>query len=327
MDDAAAISERPRRRPHGGLRIVVGYVITCGVVFLLQLFPYSGIFLMMLAASAWIGVIINVGMIHLAIAAASGLVSRTWLLLPAVFYIGGVALHYSAVGEVAAEIRSIEAANAAAATKAEPPLSFLIKGGPFIELLESYRIDRMVLPLGNRSDSPATIYYYARGDECDSANKGWYYDKRAEPFLMRRDLFPAYKGADKTRQCILSKEARLPSDVHYRLETQGISYDTELVKRFGTQWTVTDAKTNAPVVTVRSAEYTVITLIPMPLAGCGLIDSPPAWKCVAGMMKESTYTGAGYKQDNARLLYPPLEMRPISVLGTALALEPRQPTD
>jgi hypothetical protein len=307
----------------GGLFIVAGYAAICGVIFLLQLFPVTGVFLMFVMAVAWIGVVINIGMVHLAGAALIGSIARLWIAMPIAFYVGGLAAHYWAAAEVTTQAQAIERENAAAIT-ASPPLSFFVKGVS-TELVELYRIDRLVLPQGNR---PPTIYYYARGDECDSANKNYDYRKRDEPFQYRRDLFPSYKGADKTRQCILQKDG--PSgDVHYRIEAVPFSSETPLIKRFGTKWTVYDAQSGAVITRAESAAFRVITPIPLVLAGCGLVDNPASWRCDAGMRKGSALTTVGRRPDKDGDWFRTSDPQTweIGPLGRALSLKPREPTD
>jgi len=309
----------------GGFSIVAAYAATCGVIFLLQLFPITGGFLMFLMAIAWIGVVINIAMIHLAGAALIGSIARLWIVLPILFYAGGLAAHYRADAAVKTQTEAIERENAGSVITAGPPLSFFVRGVS-TDLLELYRIDRLVLPRG--TNAPATIYYYARGTECDSANRSYNYYKRDEPSLFRRDLFLDYKGADKTRQCILQKDGPA-GEVHYRIEAVPFSSDTYLIKSFGTKWTVYDVQTGAALTRAQSAAFRVITPIPFLLAGCGLVDNPASWRCDAQMKKESTHTYAGYQpeEDGSFSRSRDPQTREIGALGRALSLQPRQPTD
>jgi hypothetical protein len=309
----------------GGLGVVAFYAMICGAIFLLQLIPITGLFLMFLMAIIWIGLVINVAMIHLAVAAVVRSIALPWILLPIVFYIGGLAAHYRAVAAVTAQSEAIERANAAAIITASAPLSFFVKGLS-IDLLELYRIDRMVLPRG--SNAPATIYYYARGPECSSASLNYNYQKRDQPWQLRRDLFPNYKGADKTQQSILQKDGPA-GEVHYRLEIDPVSSETLLIKSFGTKWTVYDVQTGATLTSAQSAQFSVIEPIPVLFAGCGLVDNPSSWQCDAQMMKESTYTGAGYRPDHGSDVFRSRDPQTwdIGPLGRALSLQPRQPND
>jgi hypothetical protein len=325
--EPAAPAPQPARpwRKRGGLYIIAIYAMICGAIFLLQLFPVTGIFLMFMMAIAWIGVVINIGMVHLAIASLVRSIALPWILLPIGFYVGGLAAHYRAVASVATQTDAIERANAAATVAATAPLSFFVKGLS-IDLLELYRIDRMVS--ANGSNRPATIYYYARGEECASASRAYNYQKRDEPFQLRPDLFPVYKGNDKTRQCILQKDGP-PGEVHYRIETASVSSETFLRKQSSTKWTVYDVQTGAPLTSAQSAEFSVIEPIPMLLAGCGLVDNPSSWRCDAQMMKESIYTDAGPRPDRDGDMFRTSDPQTWEVgpLGRALSLKPRQPTD
>jgi hypothetical protein len=308
----------------GGFFIIAGYAALCGIIFVLQLFPVTGVFLMFLMAITWIGVVINIAMLHLAGAALIASIARLWILLPIGFYIGGLAAHCWAAAAVKAQAEAIERDNAAAAVTASPPLSFFVKGVS-TELLELYRIDRMVQPQGNR---PPTIFYYARGTECESANNKYDYRKRDEPFLFRYDLFVYYKGADKTRQCILQKDGP-PGEVHYRVEGVLFSSETPLIKIFGTKWTVYDVRTDAVVATAQSAAFRVIKSFPVLLAGCGLVDNPASWQCDAQMMKESTGLSAGYRTNDSDGFSGSRDPQTLEIaaLARALSLQPRRPTD
>ena len=53
-----------------------------GLVFVLQLIPFTGIFLMFLLAPFWSVVTLNLGFVALAYEAATGRVPRVWLLAP-----------------------------------------------------------------------------------------------------------------------------------------------------------------------------------------------------------------------------------------------------
>jgi len=319
----------PRKR--SGFVIVAGYAIACGIIYFLQWLPLTGIFLMFMLAVLWIGVLIHLGMIHLTIVSLGGWISRAWLILPAAFYLGGLALYYCATVDVRAQTEAIERDNAGQTIKAEQPFTYTFSGYGNVDtkLLELYWTDRMVLPLGpNSRDGAAITFYYGHGDECDAANKGWYYDKRFEPFLRVRDLFPEYKGRDKTRQCLISQNGPV-EDTRYRIKEEATNSTGLLVDRYGTKWTVYNSKTDALVLTVQSAQFSVVYPIPVILAGCGLNDGAARWECGAELRKTFGYSGAGYRPDNSRSLYPSRdpETWAIRPLGRALSLEPRQPTD
>lgn len=66
---------------------LIGLVAT-GVIFVLQVIPLTGIFLMFALAMLWSVVLVNASMIGVAIEVFTGRVSRWWVLLPLAFYGG-----------------------------------------------------------------------------------------------------------------------------------------------------------------------------------------------------------------------------------------------
>jgi hypothetical protein len=64
------------------------FFIATAVVFALQALPVTGIFLMFAMAMFWSVALVNLGMIGVALEAASGRVARSWILLPLGFYGG-----------------------------------------------------------------------------------------------------------------------------------------------------------------------------------------------------------------------------------------------
>ena len=73
---------------HKYFPISLAGLVATGVVFVLQVIPFTGIFLMFAFAMFWSVVLINASMIGVAIEALVGRVSRLWFLLPLVFYGG-----------------------------------------------------------------------------------------------------------------------------------------------------------------------------------------------------------------------------------------------
>ena len=73
------------------LRIFTGYALAAAVIFILQ---WSGIgaFLMFFFGIFWIGILVHVFMIHLAIMSISGALPRLILILPGAFYAAGLAV-------------------------------------------------------------------------------------------------------------------------------------------------------------------------------------------------------------------------------------------
>lgn len=68
------------------------FFVFTALIFGLQLVPFIGAALMILAASMWPILTINLGFVGIALEALSGTVSRRWLILPAGYFCGNLAL-------------------------------------------------------------------------------------------------------------------------------------------------------------------------------------------------------------------------------------------
>ena len=64
------------------------FFVATGVVLLLQMIPVVGIFLMFMLAMFWSVLLVNAGMVGIAIEALIGRVSRGWAIIPIIFYAG-----------------------------------------------------------------------------------------------------------------------------------------------------------------------------------------------------------------------------------------------
>jgi hypothetical protein len=110
-----------RRKP-----ISLIFFVAAGVVYLLQLFPGTGIFLMFAGAMLWSVALINLGMIGTALEAIVRANMLWWLALPIVFY--GVYWTNFAVEhqQLSGLTRSFDTANASVATGFDPESQDLV---------------------------------------------------------------------------------------------------------------------------------------------------------------------------------------------------------
>lgn len=69
------------------LPISLLFFVATGIVFLLQKSPATGIFMMLMLAMFWSVILINAGLIGIAIEALTGRVYRAWILLPLIVYV------------------------------------------------------------------------------------------------------------------------------------------------------------------------------------------------------------------------------------------------
>jgi hypothetical protein len=207
-------SKLARLGDKSGLGLIAAYAIVAALIFGFQLFPLTGIFIMFAGGPLWIGLLVHVAMIHLSWRVIQGRIVRPWLIMPLIFYVGGYALHLASVHMAQSEATAIEARNSALRMQVAMPFTYLREGaGDTYSLMEHYKVERSFLKQGNGS---ITTFYYAKWNECERANAGWYYDKRMEPYLSKKDIFYYLNGKEKTRQCIISQDG-LQTNWRYRI--------------------------------------------------------------------------------------------------------------
>lgn len=90
-------------------------------VYLLQRFPLTGVFLMVVGAAFWSIILVNLGVIGIGAEALTGRVSRLWLLVP-LLYFGGYYWLYSRDQAALAGLRAeYERTNQANRSRSTPP--------------------------------------------------------------------------------------------------------------------------------------------------------------------------------------------------------------
>src|SRR4051794_36991553 len=85
----------------------LAFFVLTAIVYLLQLFPYTGVFLMILAAPLWSVVTINAGFAFLTVETIGGRVSRLWLAAPILWFGGyfvAAALNHQAFNALAEKV-------------------------------------------------------------------------------------------------------------------------------------------------------------------------------------------------------------------------------
>ena len=105
-----------------------GFFLATAIVYVLQLIPVTGVFLMFMLAMVWSVLLINAGMIGTGWEALTGRVSHWWLVLPVTFYAGYFAFaaaDHLALRQLGA---SYDAANASVAIPFDPVRQALVFG-------------------------------------------------------------------------------------------------------------------------------------------------------------------------------------------------------
>lgn len=310
--------------------------LTCLALLLLSSLlihiPVVNIFAVLLLCFWWFGAALQASMAATAWLSLTGKIGRLWVLLPVAFWSGGVGLSLTSAQRGQAAAAAVEAANAAVTWRAPQPFEYrAVDHGAvgYSEMVERFRYTRAYFV----GKDQGTVRFYAVGEACENASKGFYYERRFdEPFLYRDDIFPSYQGADKTRQCVLSRDMREPPIPPYSV-TNKLSPITGdwLNPRSGERFTVADQRTGEVLAQVETATIKVVA--PFILFGVYCNDGGfdrPATDC--GIWPSyGKKIPAGYKPrtDKGNPFTPttdPMNSR-VGALGKAIGLEPRLPTD
>lgn len=285
---------------------LVWFVVTA-VVYALQLFPVTGIVLMMLLAPLWSILTVNLGFVGIAIEAAVGRVSRVWLALPLIWFGGyAVAAHQSRLEleRLDTSLRAINATrslpfdvSSGAIVVAEDPNNLgdfprrLVRDHllpvAYMEPMSSRR-DSSLAPLTTRNRA----WRMGTSDTCAKIRS----DQRMRDASIHVTSPVARASAGHGCQYSLPEDPSAPA---WRVTAK-----SEALKTFLVAGKITRITVSAPDgrrIELQTGHATALALFPMPVIGCWLNSGAPKWECAAGFMKKAhrglggaePYGGAG----------------------------------
>lgn len=268
------------------------FFLATATLFVLQMIPFIGFFLMILLAMFWSVFLINAGMLGVAAEALSGRVSRWWLVLPIAFYGGYYAFAVADHQALRALSASYDAANARVAVPFDPSRQVIA-----IDLASdgddsSWLVQNYGLPVAySRNPNYRQGYRSTRmiaNDVCKEV--------RGNPALVGAGIqtFGFHDGeyGSATRPTLnrafcsltMPEEPTLPM-VTVSLHRERIRYGTLPVSRTVTTIATPDGKRFQLLGGVAEP----LSWFPMPMMGCWLNSGGPKWQCDAGF-KRSGYT-------------------------------------
>lgn len=273
----------------------LSWFVLTGAIFLLQLFPLTGVFLMLVAAPLWSVATINLGFLSLAIEALLGRIGTIWLVLPLAWFAGYAgAAHVSQ--QRAAELDVIlRAANAGERLKFEAAKQALVFDGRSDDLsgvpssiVQNYRIP---VAYQVRTEKKQHIHRASRvaADRiCDTVkadrsyssagiNISWFHEGES---LRGRRLV---KGL-----CMISspENPELPAVL---VQAKREKHADLILPYTLTRTTIRDpGGAKAELVTGRAEP---LPWLPMPYMGCALNSGAPSWDCFAGFWRNKVGLG------------------------------------
>lgn len=301
--------------------------------YILIQIPLVSIVAILMLAPWWFGGALQLSMGGILFLAATREIGRAWLALPVFFWAACAGLSFASVQRAHQQAAAVEAANAAVAWRAPRPFVYrAVDHGSvgYSEIVERFRDTSAIFP----GEKDTTLRYYAKGAECDQASKGFYYDRRFdEAFLYRGDIFPSYRGADKTRQCILSRDVRGRGQASFAVvnELSPVQGDW-LNPRSGERFTVLDDSRGKVLAQVETATIRAIPPILLLEVGCrsgGIVSPASGCGIRPGYMPHGIPAGYKPRTDKGNPFIPttdPMNSR-VGALGKAIGLKPRLPND
>ncbi|WP_441228140.1 hypothetical protein AB7813_12800 [Tardiphaga sp. 20_F10_N6_6] len=247
-----------------------GMVLIIIVALLIaQAFPVTGIFLMVLAAPLWTGLLVHVFLIALAVEAMVGRLPRAALMLPILAY-GG---YYGAyvyegikVGMAAAQFRS---ENSGKVMEFDPAAHSLVTSTAqtFISdhrIPVAYAVDQYAEPEGFRS------FRLVRSDQCRLEKDG----------LVRIQTSGVFEpSSSKIFACTLS----IPEKPPYALVSVAKTDDKNIRDRNGAiHEQLSEVTFNGQILgRFKTGSIWRLPLLPKLVIGCSLNSAAPAWQCGA----------------------------------------------
>ena len=266
-----------------GWPISLWFFVATAIVYLLQRFPYTGIFLMILGAMLWSVVLINLGFIGIGVEAITGRVSRAWLILPLLYFGTYYLAYYKDQAALAALRKSFVEHNAGKSLpfdQARQDLLFEKGKGDFhpspfefvrrFGVKRTYSSDGRVHFMGN-SEACALL----RGNDVFRSagihSSGFYTDERVG--RRRPTGFCSIYAPGKPEL----PTVRVRSDE--RTEKEGLAVRKQEVR-------IRDEASQAEV-ELWAGSASPLRAFPMPAMGCALNSGAPSWDCFAGFMRKT----------------------------------------
>jgi len=265
-------------------RSIIFFVVAAAAI-LLQVFPYTGIFLMFVLAPFWSVPLINLGFVGIAAEAVFRRVSIWWLILP-ILWFGG---YWLAVGieqaGLGSERERLRASNDSIELRFDParqdlvmvadtldmsnPVSHVIQ---HFEVPVVYSLDANASPTGYRArrivprsfaDQFRDHHYSGAGISLDVVYEQGPYGPR-----ISEDLRVIVYPEEPARPAVKIRTGRA---VEGRLGTSPVTYrHADLLNTDGN-----------PAGRLIHASASPLPWVPMPVIGCFLLSGPGKWECAA----------------------------------------------
>lgn len=267
-----------------GWPVSLGLLAATAILYLLQRFQFTGIFLMFVGAAFWSVVLINLAMAGIVLEAASGKVGWQWLALPALYFGGYYCAYFNdqrTLGKVAAETVRF---NDGKSLPFDPAERDLVLEDPKdgLGIRPSEFIERFGLP--RIFDGNGRVHLIGTPETCTLARTNR--AARAagvETRALKRASGSAATAAERGCTIVMPGEPDKPA---VRIVEAGSRKTANGLPLWIRDYSVTDESTEQRVA-VRTARAGPLKPFPMPVLGCALNSSAPSWDCFHEFMRDT----------------------------------------
>ena len=266
-----------------GWPVSLWFFLITAIVYLLQRFPLTGVFLMIVGAAFWSILLINLGMLGLVAESVTGKANALWLLVPTLYF-GG---YYWAYSNDQRMLKAVTAEtvrfNQAKSLPFNPDRQDLVFGDPKDGLGISASDFTQRYGLARTFDSNGRVHLVGTSEACGLL--------RDKPVFQSAGIF-AHGITRQGERRYLRKATGFCSIIMPGEPDRPIVRVTErqesakrgrmpIIQR---EFTARD-ETNGAEATIRSAVAQPLKRIPMPVMGCALNSGAASWDCFHGFMR------------------------------------------
>jgi hypothetical protein len=286
-----------------------------GVIFLLQLIPFTGIFLMLVAAPLWSIATINLGFLSIGVEVLTRRISPLWLALPVIWFGGYAAVAHVSNQQAAgldAEIRAANAGQRMTFVASSQALVFDTSlyglSGAAGEIVRAYRVPVAYQTSTDKRNPVHRASRIALDPLCQDIRS----DRSYQAAGINVSWFHAPGGVGSRSLVKGMCSVNAPEDPTLPVVlVQGTEkkHKERLVPHTLARVSIT-APGGGSAQLVAGVAEPLRRLLPMPYMGCGLNSGAPSWDCFAGFWRKRVVLGGDARYSAT-----------IDVIADALGLE------
>ncbi len=262
---------------------LTGFAATA-VFYVLQVIPFTGIFLMMLAAPFWSIITVNAGFVFLTLEALGRPGYRVWLIAPLIYfsgYAGYAHLSHQEFARLDAEIKAFNAGKSVPFDAATNDLVIAKKArglnAAAVTLVSRYNLDVAYDANRNFDTADHLAYRIGKASLCSEIRK----DKDARAAFIHaggvnvdgklsKTICSIYGPEDPARPAVVASSKRT------KLNGWLLPATIDTLTLRGVDGRSTEFKTGFAA---------TLPWLPMPVMGCALNSGAPSWDCFQGFFR------------------------------------------